>query len=223
MQLTYRQLLQRSNQDVLLDILTEKTKLDYKAQDVLSEKEIVVKALQTAEAYKAVIAAVLAKPVNERPSYALILTLGQDFWEDRTEDYVKVSYYNSRVDWLPEGTRYEQYMNNNCKYLGFGFDQWSFFSDCDVVLDPLVVIKLGADNLLEKIAAEILWEQTFYGFTEEHLTSFVEVLKQRAEDITNGKIETVKLKKKKGDKYEVHIPKDMLAPEKKKRSNKKKK
>lgn len=223
MQLTYRSLLKRANQDVLLNILIEKTKLDYAFQNLLDEKEITAKALAAAEDYKAVIASVLAKPINKQPSYALILTLEQDSWNDMGEEYVKASYYNSRVDWLPEGTSYDKYKNNNCKFLGFGFDLWSVFSDSDVVIDPLVAIHLGADNLLEKIAAEILWEQTFYGFTEEHLTNFVQMLNQRVKDIDSGKIKTVKLKKKKGDKYEVRIPEDMLAPAKKKRSNKKKK
>ena len=209
----------------MLNILAERTKQDYELQAILKKEEIPAKVLGTIKAYEDVIASVLSKPVNKRPTYSLILTLEEDVWEF-VDEYIKVSYYNSRVDWLPEGTGYEKYKDNNCKFLGFGYDAWSVFADCDIVIDPLVVIKLGADNLLEKIAAEILWEQTFYGFTEEKLKEFKDMLNQRVEDIESGKIKTVKLKKKKGDKYEVHIPEDMvemLAPAKKKRSNKKKK
>jgi len=107
--------------------------------------------------------------------------------------------------------------------MGFGLHPWKDFVDADVVIDPSVVNHLGAETLLEKIAAEILWEQTFYAYSEDDTKEFVDMLKQRVEDIKSGKIKTKKLKSKKGDKYKVFVPEDLFAPTKKKRSNKKKK
>jgi len=52
----------------------------------------------------------------------------------------------------------------------------------------------------------------------------VQKLNQQVKDIESGKVKTKLLrKKKKGEKYDIRITDNLLAPSKKKRSNKKKK
>ena len=227
--LTYRQLLEKCNRKTLLDILYSKSLEDqfYKGGD---PKEFEIKAQLNLEGYKQVIDAVLTKPVSE-PKLSLVLSVGTDEqYDDKTFKptgtlihYVIVSFYNSRVEKLPENAPFEEGNKEQYhKFMGFGLNPWKDFVDADVVIDPSVVNHLGAETLFEKIAAEILWEQTFYGYSEVDTKEFVDMLKQRVEDIKSGKIKTKKLKSKKGDKYKVFVPEDLFAPTKKKRSNKKK-
>ena len=227
--LTYRQLLEKCNRKTLLDILYSKSLEDqfYKGGD---PKEFDTKAQLNLEGYKHVIDALLAKSTSD-PKLSLVLSMCTDEqYDDKTFKptgtlihYVSVSFYNSRVEKLPENAPFEEGNKEQYhKFMGFGFSPWKDFVDADIVIDPSVVEHLGAETFLEKIAAEILWEQTFYGYSEDDTKEFVDMLKQRVEDIKSGKIKTKKLKSKKGDKYKVLVPEDLLTPNKKKTTDKKK-
>ena len=218
--LTYRQLLQKCNREVLNKLLLEKTVKDLFYKD-FAPGELEQKTEATAEAYNRVIDSMLAKP-NKRAEYSIILDLHEDvmYNEKALEDigqkykYVAVHYYNSTAKKLSEDADSEE--ANDFKYhkfVGFGLCPWDDYVDSDVVVTPEVVIHLGNENFFEKIAAEILWEQTFYGFEESQTLALKEELNKRVEDVVSGKAEL----------FELDPDTMELKPLKKKTSKKKKK
>ena len=234
--LTYRQLLQKSDKNALRLILIEKTRKDLVYNKELTGKKLSERVLSTVDAYMQVVDTMLEKE-GKRPGHAIILSLAEDLLvgEDPAGDgntfkptgeierYITTNYYNSTAEEFPANPTNDDHNNEKYhKFMGFGLSPWAEFVDCDVVISPEVVAFIGQQNFLEHVATEILWEQTWYGFSDAETQSFRGKLLQRVADIKSGKIKTKKLKKKKGDKYTVHIPEDMLAPTKKKRSNKKK-
>ena len=240
--LTYKQLLQKCDRELLNKFLLTRTlenmQLEYPDK---SEQELLAKAQSTVtNGYGHVIDTMLAKE-GTYPKYAILVDLApEQKWsfagqEEITPPYITVNYYNSRTEPLPEGTTIYNYEKEEevakyNKFLGFGLCKWSDYVDCDVIITPDAVAHLRTVNILEKIAVEILWEQTFYGFTEENVTNFVNELNAQVEGIRSGKVKTKLLrKKKKGEKYDIRVADNLLAseyllgPSKKKRSNKKKK
>ena len=227
--LTYRQLLQKCDRGMLNAILVEKTRVDIFYKDVPAD-EMESKVALIVDAYMQVVDAMLKKE-GKRPTHAIILSLVEDpILDEKTfkptgevNYYITTDYYNSTAEEFPANPINDDHNNEKYhKFMGFGLSPWAQFVDCDVVISPEVVAFIGEQNFLEYVAAEILWEQTWYGFSDAETQSFRGELLQRMADIKSGKIKTKKLKKRKGDKYTVHIPEDMLAPTKKKRSNKKK-
>lgn len=221
--LTYKQLLQKCNRQVLDEILLNKTLSPYEGTNSLEKAKNIVE-----KGYNVTINTLLKK-TGKTPELAIVIDLipeekfmyaGQ---EEVSPAYISVSYYNSRVEPFPTGASPDESHNVKYnRYLGFGLSPWEDFIDSDIVITPEAVLHIGLVNFYEKLAAEILWEQTFYGFTEADNSAFKASLDKRIEDLKSGKVKTFKLKKKKGDVFQIHIPEDMLAPTKKKRSNKKK-
>lgn len=199
-----------------------------------SNEELSKKAWETVnKGYGHVIDSMITKE-GKHPKYAIIVDLiPEEKWnfagqEESNPPYISVSYYNTRTVPLPKDPKaYINYEKDEevikyHKIIGFGLCPWSEYVDCDVIITPDAAVHLGSTNLIEKITSEILWEQTFHGFTEESVIDFVDELKSRIKGINSGKIKTKLLrKKKKGEKYDIRVPKDLLAPAKKKRSNKK--
>jgi hypothetical protein len=227
--LTYRQLLQKCNKDTLRALLTDKTRTDIFYKEVPAD-EMEAQVVSTVDAYMRVVETMINKK-GEWPAYAIILELVADqMYDEATFEltgesvyYISTNYYNSTTEEVPMNQPDKYYHDERYqKFMGFGLSPWAEFVDSDIVISPEVATHLGLDNFFEKIATEILWEQTWHGFTEEDNQEFSDMLKQRVKDIKSGKLKTKKMKRKKGDKYTVRIPEDMLAPTKKKRSNKKK-
>ena len=228
--LTYRQLLQKCNREVLNSILLSKT-LDGLAhwdKDASSKLE---KAWETVnEGYGHVIDT-MNKKVGKYPKFAIIVELvPEDTFQyaGQTEvvpAYISVSYYNSSAKKFPDDVKFgEEDTDLYHKYLGFGFSAWDEYVDSDVVISLDAAQHIGNINFYEKVAAEILWEQTFHGYREEETRAFVQKLNQQVKDIKSGKLKTKVLrKKKKGEKYDIRVVEDLLEQPKKKRSNKKKK
>jgi hypothetical protein len=223
--LTYRQLLQKCNKDTLRACLADKTRVDIFYKEIPAD-EMEAQVTSTVDAYMRVVETMINKK-GEWPTHAIILSLAEDSVLDKKtfkptgeiEHYITTNYYNSTAEELPVNLTYDDHNNEKYhKFMGFGLLPWTEFVDCDVVVSPEVVAHIGEQNFLEHVAAEILWEQTWYGFSDAETQSFRGELLQRIADIKSGKIKTKKLKKKKDDKYTVCIPEDMLEPVKKKRS-----
>lgn len=234
--LTYKQLLQKCDRELLNKFLLSRTLEDMRLKySDKNEEELLAKAQSTVtNGYGHVIDKMLTKE-GTYPKYAIILDLvPEEKWffadqEETTPAYITVNYYNSRTEPLPKDSaiyefeKEEDVIKYN-KFLGFGLCKWADYVDCDVVITPDAVAHLRTVNILEKMAVEILWEQTFYGFSEENVTNFVNELSAQVEGIKSGKVKTKLLrKKKKGEKYDIRIADNLLAPCKKKRTNKKKK
>jgi len=223
--LTYRQLLLNCNRNILNKILFEKTLKDLSYKDA-TLVELELKAAATGQAYNRVIDSMLAKH-NKWAEYSIILDLLEDaMYDEKTFEntgekykYIGVHYYNSSAQMPPKNADLEE--ANDLKYhkfTGFGLCSWDDYVDSDVVVTPEAVIYLGSENFYEKIAAEILWEQTFYGFEESQTLAFKEELSKRVEDVVNGKVDLFKL-----DPETMELKKIKKNPYKKKASKKKKK
>ena len=223
--LTYKQLLLNCNRKVLNEILFEKTLKDLSYKDAAPE-ELRLKAEATGQAYNRVIDSMLSKPFKWA-EFSIILDLLEDaMYDEKTFEntgekykYIGVHYYNSSAKMLPKDADTEEF--NDLKYhkfTGFGLCLWSDYVDCDIVITPEAVIHLGSENFYEKIAAEILWEQTFYGFEESQVIAFKEELNKRVEDIENGKVDLFEL-----DPETKEFKKIKKNPYKKKAAKKKKK
>lgn len=198
--LTYKQLLQKCNKDILRNILSEKTQADlfYKH---LPGDEMEAQTTAAVNGYMRVVDTMINKE-GKWPTHALALELASDIeYDPKTLEptgeetkYICVNYYNSTAEELPKDLPFEKAHDNKYhKFMGFGLSPWNDFVDCDVIINPEVVFHLGHENLFEKIAAEILWEQTFYGFTEEQNTDFRDELQRRIKDIENGTAELFEL------------------------------
>ena len=223
--LTYRQLLLNCNRNVLNKILFEKTLKDLSYKDAALE-ELELKAAATGQAYNRVIDSMLSKPIKWA-EFSIILDLQEEaMYDEKTFEntgekykYIGVHYYNSSAKKLPEDADSED--ANDLKYhkfTGFGLCSWGDYVDSDVVVTPEVVIHLKGENFYEKVAAEILWEQTFYGFEESETLAFKEELNKRIDDVINGKTDLFKL-----DLETMEFKKIKKNPYKKKASKKKKK
>jgi hypothetical protein len=223
--LTYRQLLLNCNRNVLNKILFEKTLKDLSYKEAALE-ELELKAAATGQAYNRVIDSMLSKPIKWA-EFSIILDLQEEaMYDEKTFEntgekykYIGVHYYNSSAKKLPEDADSED--ANDLKYhkfTGFGLCSWGDYVDSDVVVTPEVVIHLNGENFYEKVAAEILWEQTFYGFEESEALAFKEELNKRVDDVINGKTDLFEL-----DLETMEFKKIKKNPYKKKASKKKKK
>ena len=228
--LTYRQLLLKCNREVLNSILLSKTLDSLTHSDKTSTDKLERAWTTVNEGYGHVIE-VMSKKSGKYPKFAIIVELVPEEtfqYAGQTETvpaYISVNYYNSSAKQKPDSIEWgKENVDKYHKYLGFGFNAWDEYVDSDVVITLDAAQFIGHINFYEKVAAEILWEQTFYGYREEETRAFVQKLNQQVKDIESGKVKTKLLrKKKKGEKYDIRITDNLLAPSKKKRSNKKKK
>ena len=105
--------------------------------------------------------------------------------------YYCVDMLNLNYEVVPEGLKPWGCVNNEeppighynvnaekySKYFSFGFIAWSEIIDTPIVVDESA---LDLDNI--GILAEILWELTFYGFSELHCNENLEDLKKRLDE-----------------------------------------
>lgn len=99
----------------------------------------------------------------------------------------------------PKG-HYNCNLDKHNEFFGAGWTPWSKMIDTEIMHDT----KFS----LEKVVAEILWEITFYGWTEKTVKSRVDNIKGRIDEATKeikeGKFVTLPPKKKGG--YKIVIP-----------------
>ena len=126
--LTYRQLLQKCNKDVLRTILNDRTLADlfYKK---LPADELVAQAAASANGYMRVVDAMINKEGNW-PTHAIILELVKDeMFDDKTFKptgeftyYISTNYYNSIAEKVPMNQP-DDYFNDKKyhKYMGLAF------------------------------------------------------------------------------------------------------
>jgi len=234
--LTYKQLLQKCNRELLNKFLLERTleDLEFKYPEEPKEKILANAQDTVTEGYGHVIETMINLE-GKHPKYAIILDLvPEEKWkfagqEETSPAYINVIYYNTRTEPYPEDTSLIYKEGNEAKYdkfIGFGLCKWEDYANCDIVISPDAAVYIGSANILEKVAVEILWEQTFHGFTEEKLIKFLDEIKERINLVKSGKIKTKVIKKKKGQKFDIVIPEDLLplleSPSKKKKAKKKK-
>jgi hypothetical protein len=151
---------------------------------------------QTEAAYTKVIDELLSKPKTKPYKLTWLVQESKDPFDNKP--YADVCFLNpdyveppkgakpwgarNKKDKVPAG----HYNCNDDKYnktFGAGFESWS------KVIDTPIINEAGYP--LEKLVAEMLWEITFYGWTEEKTKETVKMiegrLKEALEDIDSGK------------------------------------
>jgi hypothetical protein len=101
---------------------------------------------------------------------------------DTSDDpaFVHVHYINKKFEGIPD----EEYDINDDryqKYFAMGFTPWNELLSLDVTVRECM-----KHLTPEEICAELLWEITFYGFTEEKMMEEKAELDRRIEEIDNG-------------------------------------
>jgi len=173
---------------------------------------------KTENAYNSVIEELLELPDSLPNKFPLIVSMVKDDLMlkpgEIAEEYIDVSMINLEYIEPPVGAKPwggevgevvpEGYYNCNeekyNKYFGFGLSPWS------EIIDNPIFNETNLDDY--EILAEILWELTFYGWTQKQQENFRSELDDRLEEskkeIQEGKC--TKLPKQEGDKYTVVIP-----------------
>lgn len=170
---------------------------------------------QTEKSYSKVITELLSKPSTKPDKMPICVRMGIDFF-DKT-DFVDVCFKNPKYvapkrglkPWgcrkgqKPPKGHYNVNSDKHNKYYAFGWTPWS------KIIDTPIVVEGKAKKLpVSAVLGEILWEMTFYGWTEEKCdTRGKEIqgkIKDAEEDIKKGNF--VELPPKKEGGYKVVIP-----------------
>jgi hypothetical protein len=177
--MTLREALKAANHEEVFRLIVEKDK-DYLVE---SDKITLDKAR---DAYSRVIAELLSKPETKPYDMPWIIREQTDWFDGHK--YPEVGFFNPNYvapaeglkPWggdgklpVPEGC-YDCNADKHNQYFAAGFAKWS------EVIDTPIINELGCS--LDKLVAEMLWEITFYGWTEEKQAEFVAELGERLEE-----------------------------------------
>lgn len=171
---------------------------------------------QTTSSYNAVVNELLGKPKARKYSMPILVKESED-WFDKHK-YADVCFLNPKYvapkkglkPWggtrgkkIPKG-HYNCNDNKHNKTFAMGWTPWS------KLIDTPVINEAGYTD--EKVLAEILWELTFYGWTEKKVDVRVKEIegkiKEAIKEVKQGKCIELPPKKKGG--YKVVIP-DIVA------------
>ena len=141
-----------------------------------------------ASAYKNVIIQMMLKPIK-KASMPLYVSYEKDSFGENTDMYYSVCYYNNKYQTPPNGKKpwhgakhSEEYYNANLnkynKLFGIIGNDWSSLVNADVIVDKSAI---NASN--EELVTEILWEITFYSFSEKESDKFVNNLNKRIKSV----------------------------------------
>jgi len=203
--MTLRQALQTVDLNKVYKIINDKDQ-SYVAECDRTPIEVTVKS------YSAVINELLGKPKVKAQKMPWVVREAVDFFDKKK--YPDVCFLNKsyvapkkglkpwggkRGEKVPKGY-YNANLSKHSKYFAAGMTPWS------KVIDTPIVNEAGYS--LEKIVAEILWEMTFYGWTEKKVENKCNEISGRIneamKDIKEGKFVEIPPKQKSG--YTVVIP-----------------
>lgn len=164
---------------------------------------------QTGHAYKLVIAELLSKPRTSRYSMSILVKLSEDWFDKHKYPdvcFLNPDYVAPRKGLKPWGGKNPPKGHYNCNLkkhsqtYAMGFTSWS------KIIDTPVINEGGFSN--DQLVAEILWELTFYGWTEKKSNAKVKALTKTLvkakKEVDEGKCITLNPKKKGG--FKVVIP-----------------
>lgn len=197
--MTFRELLKTADLDKTYQHINDKDNgFEWQAPILLNK---------TSLAYSKVVKKLLNKKRTKPYKYKILVEEAED-WFDKHK-YIDVSLLNPRYveppaglkPWgggpgqkIPEGHYNCNAVKHNRRF-AFGLVKWS------EIIDTPVINKTDRSN--EQILGEILWELTFYGWTEEKVKKTWDVIDQRVkeakEDIKQGRYTEI-LPEKEGDK-----------------------
>ena len=172
----------------------------------------------TTRAYVPVIDELLSIPPAKPYRMPIMVKWAIDDFEKQPIKYVDVSLLNTKYKAPAEGLQpwgcrkgkkppkghYDVNAEKHNQYFAFGFSSWSD------VIDTPVMDDTGLSE--PEIVAEILWELTFYGWTQKDVEKEIDEIKdsmdQALKEIKEGKC--VKLPKKSEKGFDVVIPESVL-------------
>ena len=204
--MTLREALQSANLDEVYRLINEKDQ-GYIAECDRPTLE------QTCKAYSGVVAELLSKPSTVPYDMPWIVREATDWFDGHK--YPEVCFFNPNYVKPPEGLKpwggdggktpipegcYDCNDNKHNEFFACGFAKWS------EVIDTPIINDLGCST--EKLLAEMLWEITFYGWTEEKQGEFVAELEERLvqakEEIQRG--ECMEIPPSKDGDFKIIIP-----------------
>jgi hypothetical protein len=201
--MTLRQLLRAVNLDAVYAIIHKKDCNVESKQDTPTLK-------QTIDAYTPVIHELMLKPKARKYSMSILVRMYKDLFDKHF--YPDVCFLNPKYVAPPEGHKpwggnknmpskhYNCNLNKHNEIFAMGFTPWS------KIIDTPVVNRGGFSN--EQLLAEILWELTFYGWTEKKVDTKIKEIKgninEAMKQVKEGKC--VKLPAKKKGGLKVVIP-----------------
>jgi hypothetical protein len=167
---------------------------------------------QTREAYIGVVKELLNKPKVRAAKMPWLIQESTDPFDGRTYPdvcFLNRAYVAPKAGLKPWGCtngkkapkgHYDCNAHKHQRTYAAGFTPWSKVIDTPIIIE--------ADYDLEKVVCEILWEITFYGWTEELNNKNIDKLKKRLDEATKeieeGKF--VELPPKKDGGFKVIIP-----------------
>lgn len=203
--MTLREALLTVDLDTVYRLINKKDQRNYAACD---RPELST----TIAAYTKVVKELLGKPRVRRYSMDLVVKESID-WFDK-KPYPDVCFLNRRYvapkkglkPWgckrgqKPPRGHYDVNANKHNQYFAAGMTPWSKIIDTPVVNE--------AGYKMEKVVAEILWELTFYGWTEDKVDASMKVIKGKLEkamkEIKQGK--SIELPPSEKGGYKIVIP-----------------
>ena len=164
---------------------------------------------RTIDSYTRVVNELMQKPKARKYSMSIFVQESTDFFDKKK--YADVCFLNPKYIAPPKGLKpwggknppkgyYNVNDNKYSRIFATGWTPWSKIIDTPVIND--------AGYPLEKLLAEILWELTFYGWTEKkvkvHVKEISEKIKKAHKEIEAGKC--IELPPKKRGGYKIVIP-----------------
>lgn len=203
--MTLRELLTKVNLEEVYRLINKKDN-SYIAECDRPSMEITVKS------YSAVVKELLSKP--SVPEYEMPMVLQKTKDPFNKSEYVEALFLNLKYEaptkglkpWFGDGIKkspkghYDANDNKHNYRFAMGFMPWS------KIIDTTVINK--TEYSLEIITAELLWELTFYGWSEKKSTTSIKELEKRFKEV-NKEIKDkkyTKLSKKSKNGFDVIIP-----------------
>lgn len=201
--MTFRELLKTADLDKTYQYINDK--------DNGFEGQAPILLSKTSFAYAKVVKELLSKKKTKPYKYKIFVDDAED-WYDQHK-YIDVSLLNPRYvapsiglkPWggAPGQTVPKGYYNCNAikhnKRFAFGFVKWSELIDTSVINNT--------DRSNDQILGEILWELTFYGWTEKRVEKTWNVIDQRVkeakQEVKEGKCIEILPKKEGGKKIVI--------------------
>jgi hypothetical protein len=139
-------------------------------------------------AYKNVIVQMMLKPIKKSKSaMPLYVSYQKEVFEGNDESYYSVSFLNLKYEEPPKDCKpwggnnhpegyYNCNLNKYNKFFAVVGNNWTQLINSTVMVDQSA---LDTNITNEQLIAEILWEITFYGYSEKKADQFVKNLNKR--------------------------------------------
>lgn len=144
------------------------------------------------DAYKGVIIQMLLKPIKKtKAAMPLYVSYQKEEYDGSDESYYNVSFLNLKYEEPPKNHKpwggsnhpegyYNCNLNKYNKFFAVIGSNWNQLINADVILDQSAI---DTNITNEQLVAEILWEITFFGFTEKKVKKFVDDINKSAKKV----------------------------------------